>query len=63
MSLLQVDGVNSHMASVKGFGFSLHQGLSMPLTSLPLQQNLETPSILKSTIQAHRYLAEPSKPT
>ena len=28
----------------------------MPLTSLPLQQNLETPSILKATIQAHRYL-------
>ena len=30
----------------------------MPLTSLPLQQNLEIPSILKATIQAHRYLAE-----
>ena len=30
----------------------------MPLTSLPLEQNVETPSILKATIQAHRYLAE-----
>jgi len=30
----------------------------MPLSSLPLQQNLETPSVLKATIQAHRYLAE-----
>ena len=30
----------------------------MPLSSLPLHKNLETPSILKATIQAHRYLAE-----
>ena len=30
----------------------------MSLSSLPLHKNLETPSILKATIQAHRYLAE-----
>ena len=30
----------------------------MSLSSLPPHKNLETPSILKATIQAHRYLAE-----